>query len=151
MLQKIGKELSDKFCPGKGGHNTRKIVWQVFLEDLGPKSVPRVSPECPGHLFDTPGHSRDTFWTHPVGHSLGHPRFSGTLSGTLRARRARESPVAGRGVRKALMQSWIILLVHQAQITLTLCNFQARNAIRPTTSWERLGPLQDRKTQQSSK
>ena len=35
MLRIIGKELSYKFCPGKGGHNTRKIVWQVFLEDLG--------------------------------------------------------------------------------------------------------------------
>ena len=40
-------------------------------------------------------HSRDTFWTlrspgpegprgHPVGHSLGHPPFLGTLSGILR-------------------------------------------------------------------
>ena len=59
--------------------------------------------------------TRDTLWTprglvpegprrHSVGHSRRHPRFSGTLSGTLpetpRARRARETPVAGRGVRK---------------------------------------------------
>ena len=28
------------------------------------KSVPRVSPECPGHLLTLRGHSRDTFWTH---------------------------------------------------------------------------------------
>ena len=39
-----------------------------------------------------------------MGHSVGHPSFSGTLSGTLprtlRARRARKTPVAGRGVRK---------------------------------------------------
>ena len=35
MLQILGKELSDKFCPGKGDHNTKKIVWQVLLEDLG--------------------------------------------------------------------------------------------------------------------
>ena len=55
-----------------------------------PKSVPRVSPECPGHLFHTPGtlsgHFLDTPEPgprgHPVRHSLGQPPFSGTLLGT---------------------------------------------------------------------
>ena len=79
----------------------------------GPK-CPRSVPESVRDTFLTLwGHSRDTFWTlrsgprgHPVGHSLGHPPFSGTLSGTLRApgtlraRRARETPVAGRRDRK---------------------------------------------------
>ena len=66
-----------------------------------PKGVPRVSPECPDTFLTLRRHSRDTFWTHwgpgpegpprhSPGHSLRHPRFSGTLSwtlpGTLRAR-----------------------------------------------------------------
>ena len=56
----------------------------------------RVSAKCPESapgVFGTPfWHSRDTFWTlqspgpeavqrHPVGHSLAHPPFSGTLQG----------------------------------------------------------------------
>ena len=79
-----------------------------------PKSVPRVSPEC--QKGDT-GHSRDTLGT-LFGHSGARgprapetprrtlprtpPVFGDTLGdtpGTLRARRARETPVAGRGVR----------------------------------------------------
>ena len=82
-----------------------------------PKSVPRVFPECLGYLFDTPGtlsgHSFDT--PEPPGAAKGPgdtpwdtlsdtPPFSGTLSetlpGTTRARRARETPVAGRRDRK---------------------------------------------------
>ena len=60
----------------------------------------------PQDTFLTPGDTLGTLFgrrarRHPVGHSLGHPRFSGTLSRTLRARRARETPVAGRGVRNA--------------------------------------------------
>ena len=69
-----------------------------------PKGVPRVSPECPGHLFDTPGtlsgHLLDTLepgaWRAPETplQTLARtPRFSGTprrtLPATLRARRAR--------------------------------------------------------------
>ena len=68
-----------------------------------PKSVPRVSPG---------GHSRDTFWTLWSPGPFGAPetpqgtlartplfsgRLSGTLPGTLRAQRARETPVVGRG------------------------------------------------------
>ena len=59
-----------------------------------PKSVPRASPECPGHLFDTLG----TLF----GHS-GARRPKGPIdtpsdtAGTLRARSARQTPVAGRG------------------------------------------------------
>ena len=66
---------------------------------------------CPRSVWDTfstlQGHSRDTFSTlRSPGprHSVGlpeTPRFSGTLRGTLpetlRARRARETPVAGWG------------------------------------------------------
>ena len=80
-----------------------------------PKSVPRVSPECLGHLFDTPGTLSGHFLDIPepgarrtpatLRETLPEtPRFSGTLSGTLpetlQARRARETPVAGRGGRK---------------------------------------------------
>ena len=38
-----------------------------------PESVPGVSKRCPGHSGETLG----TLFGHPVGHSLGHPRFSG--------------------------------------------------------------------------
>ena len=69
-----------------------------------PESVPGVSKRCPGH-------PRDTFWAlqspgpkgprrHPLGHSSDTPVFGDTLGdtlGTLWARRARETPVAGRG------------------------------------------------------
>ena len=76
-----------------------------------PKSVPRVSPECPGHLFDTPGtlsgHFLDTpepgarraLWTLRRTLPRTAPVFGDTLGdtpGTLRARRARETPVAGQ-------------------------------------------------------
>ena len=84
-----------------------------------PEVSPRVSPKMGGVRGSVRRGSRDTFWTlwspgpegprgHPVGHSLGHPPFSGTLSwdtpGTLRARRARETPVAGRRDRN----TWVI-------------------------------------------
>ena len=58
------------------------------------KGVPRVSPECQdtfltlsGHLFDSP--EPGALWAPET------PR--GTLSGTLRARRARMTLLAGRG------------------------------------------------------
>ena len=73
-----------------------------------PKSVPGVSQRCPdtpgtlsGHFLDTlepgaqraPGTPRGTLpWT---------PPFSGTLSGTLWARRAQKSPVGGRALRNS--------------------------------------------------
>ena len=39
--------------------------------------VPRVSPECPGHLFDTPGTLSGTFWTPPFsGTPSGHSRYT---------------------------------------------------------------------------
>ena len=74
-----------------------------------PKSVPGVSKRCPrhsGHCLDTPEPSaRRAPETPRHGGTLPRtPLFSGTLSGTLPgtlwARRARESPAAGRGVRK---------------------------------------------------
>ena len=64
-----------------------------------PKSVPRVPPGVSKRCLDTPG----TLSGHPVGHCLGHPPFRGhsrDTPGTLRARRARETPVAGRRDRK---------------------------------------------------
>ena len=79
----------------------------VSLEPFGPrapkcpKSVPRVSPECQKGVRIPRGHSRDTFWTlrspgpeGPQRHPEGHPEDT---PGTLRALRARETPVAGRG------------------------------------------------------
>ena len=76
-----------------------------------------MSRECPRSVRDTFLTLRDTPGTlfghsgargaegnrrHPVGHSLGHPPFSGTLPGTLQGhlRRARETPVAGWRDRK---------------------------------------------------
>ena len=72
-----------------------------------------VSPECQKGVPDTPGTLSGHFLDIPEPgarrapgtprHSLGHPPLSGTLSGhsgTLRARRARETPVAGRRDRK---------------------------------------------------
>ena len=84
------------------------------------KGVPRGSPECQKGVW---GRSRDTFWTlrspgpeGPRRHPVGHPRFSGTLSGTppgtLRARRARETPVAGRGVCNPRSDFWPFLWRH---------------------------------------
>ena len=76
----------------------------------GLRSVQKVSPECPGHLFDTPGTLSGHFLDTPEPGARrvpGTPRqtlprtppiFGDTLGdtpGTLRARRARETPVAG--------------------------------------------------------
>ena len=82
-----------------------------FLGPFGPqkhRSVQKVSPECPesvpgvsGHLLDTPGNSRDTFWTLRSPGPKGPRDTPRDTPGTLRARRARETPVAGRGGRKA--------------------------------------------------
>ena len=81
----VSEGVSDGVSPGPFGPRTPEC----------PKSDPRVSPECQRGVRTLRGHSRDTFWTlrspgpeepwrHPVGHSLGHPPFAGTLSGTLR-------------------------------------------------------------------
>ena len=75
-----------------------------------PKSVPRVSPECrrgvpdtlrtlSGHFLDTPETLRgpgDTPWDTP---GNTDPLSLRTLPETLRARRARETPIAGQGGR----------------------------------------------------
>ena len=59
-----------------------------------PESVPGVSKRCPGHSVDTLG----TLFGHSGARGPKGPRDTpkDTL-GTLRARRARETPVAGRG------------------------------------------------------
>ena len=72
------------------------------------KGVPRVSPECQdtfltlsGHLFDTPEPGARRAPETPRRTLPRTPPFSGTtcrtLSGTLRARRARMPLLAGRG------------------------------------------------------
>ena len=94
----------------------------VFPGSLGPrapecpKSVPRVSLECPKHLLDTLGTLSGQFLDTPEcgpRRALGTPRgtlpwtppFSGTLSGTLPgtlwARRAQKTPVGGRTLRNS--------------------------------------------------
>ena len=97
----VSEGVSDGVSPGPFGPRAPEC----------PKRVPRVSPECPGHLFDTPG----TRFGHSGARSPkgpGTPRrtlprtppiFGDTLGdtpGTLRARRAQETPVAGRQDRK---------------------------------------------------
>ena len=100
-------------CPRKRGVSDRVshgVLWPQAPEC--PKSVPRVSLECSGDLFDTPGTLSGHFFGHsgargarrapetpPWDTPSDTPRFrghSGTLPGTLRARRARKTPVAGR-------------------------------------------------------
>ena len=105
----VSKGVSHGVSPGPFGLRARECL----------KSVPRVSPECLGHLFDTPGTLSGHFSDIPDagarkapetlrGTLSWTPRFSGTLSGTLpetlRARRARETPVAGRRVRNLKLQ-----------------------------------------------
>ena len=86
------------------------------------ESVPKVS----GHLFDTPLRSPgpEGPWRHPVGHSLGHPPFSGTpchtLSGRLRARNARMTLLAGRGFPKSRKMPDESLKAHFRHFLLTL-------------------------------
>ena len=81
-----------------------------------PKSVPRVSPECrkgvpdtlgtlSGHFLDTPEPRARRASETLCGKLPETPRLSGTLTGTLpdtlRARRAGETPVAGRRGRNS--------------------------------------------------
>ena len=68
-----------------------------------PKSVLRVSSECEKGVLDSPGtlsgHFLDTQSDTPP------PPVFGDTPGTLQARRAQETPVAGRGVRNYEAQS----------------------------------------------
>ena len=115
-------------CPRKPGC-LRGCLTECLTECVrGPSgpglhSVQKVSRECPRSIekvFQTlRGHSRDTFWTlqspgpeglqrHSVRHSWRHPGFRGHSRGhsrRLRARRARETPVAGRRGRNTTLQS----------------------------------------------
>ena len=83
-----------------------------------PESVPKVSKRCPGNSGDTLGtrfgYSRARTQRAPetlCGTLPWTPRFSGTLSGTLPetlwARTARETPVAGWGVRNPRKQGFL--------------------------------------------
>ena len=70
-----------------------------------PKSVPGVSRECSRSVRDTfltlSGHFLDT----PEPGAQRAPETPRDTPGTLRARRARETPVAGRGGCNALIRS----------------------------------------------
>ena len=114
--EKVSKKSSRAFRRGvsKKSRKGRKVP---KMGPFGPRapSVQKVSPECRKGVPDTPGtlseHSRDTFWTlrspgpkgprdtpwDTPGDTPVFGALSGTLPETLRARRARETPVAGRG------------------------------------------------------
>ena len=96
---------------------------------VSPRASSRVSPECPGHLFDTPGTlSR---------HFLGTPEGPGdtpwhtlldtpdTLGDTPGDTRARETPVAGRGVRNHYTQESAIFKLFGDYS----CNFQGSSKL----------------------
>ena len=80
-----------------GPECSRRSVPRGVPGPFGPglRSVQQVSRECLQSVKKVSqtlwGHSLDTFWTLrspwglPVGHSVRHPRFPGTLSGTLPA------------------------------------------------------------------
>ena len=76
----------------------------LLSPDSGPglRSVQKVSRECPRSVrkvFRTlRGHSRDSFWTLRRPGPEAPQKHPKDTPGTLRARRARETPVAGRGV-----------------------------------------------------
>ena len=110
-----------------------------------PKSVPRVSPECQKGVLDTPGTLSGHFVDssepgarrapgHPEGHPEGH-------SGTLRARWARETPVAGRGscnpnLNSSKSRSTNISWVVHMRENRTICTcgvpyFQAGSRVHP--------------------
>ena len=87
-----------------------------------PKSVPRVSPECQKGVPDTPGTLSGHFLDTPEAGarrapgtpcrtlSRTPPIFGDTLGdtpGTVRARRARETPAAGRRDRKHRIAEWL--------------------------------------------
>ena len=93
-------------CPRKGGASEGECPTGCLQGPSGPglRGVQKVFRECPRSFLTLQGHSRDTFRTlrspepevgphrHPVGHSLGHPPFSGTLLGTLRGHFGPEGP-----------------------------------------------------------
>ena len=109
--------------PRNGGHSRpcvrRSVPWGV-----SGRSVQTVSRECSGHLFDTlqtlSVHFLDT--PEPGGRRAPETprgtlrRASPPVSGdtfrdtpwTLRARRARETPVAGRGVRSSDLNEYLL-------------------------------------------
>ena len=118
--------VSDGVSPGPFGPRAPECL----------KSVPRVSPECLGHLFDTPetlsGHFLDTpepgARRAPETPSRTLPRtppvFRHTLGdtpGTLRARRARETSVAGRGDLNSSLSHWMLCCSFVALLALILC------------------------------
>ena len=85
-LGPFGPEVSRE-CPSG-------CLWHSRVSKKCPESVPRVSKRCPGHFGDTLG----TLFGHSGARG---PKGTGDTPrdtpGTLRARRARETPVAGWG------------------------------------------------------
>ena len=99
----VSEGVSDGVSPGPFGPHALRSVQ---------KRVPRVSPECQKGVLDTPGTLSGHFLDTPERGARRAPETPrrtlpqtppvfGDTPGTLRARRARETPVAGRGVRKA--------------------------------------------------
>ena len=83
---------------GPFGHKVfRECPSKCFWALECPKSVPRVSPECPDTFLTLRGHSRDTFWMLRSPGPEGPQNTPRDIPGTLRVQRARETPVAGRG------------------------------------------------------
>ena len=89
-----------------------------------PESVPRVSPECPGHLFDTPGTLSGHFFGHSGGRGPKAPRDTPRdTPRTLRARRARETPVAGRGGVHSLKRFLVSAMVIAMAMAILRCQW----------------------------
>ena len=93
-----------------------------------PESVPGVSKRCPGHSGDTLG----TLFGHCGGRGPKGPRDTPRdTPGTLRARRARETPVAGREARRGMEghREFGSLFVSKVKIPLTCCRLPS--GLRP--------------------
>ena len=109
----VSRRVSDRVSPKTGV--SEGVSHGASPGPFGPrapecqKGVPRVSKRCPdtpgtvsGHLFDTPAPGARRALETPRGTLPRTPPFSGTpcrtLSRTLRARRARKTLLAGRGI-----------------------------------------------------
>ena len=101
-----------------------------------PESVPRVSGTAFRHSRDTLGtlfgHSGgprpkgpgDTPWDTPGENPSFRGPLSGTLPETLRARRARETPVAGRGGRNVLFVKIIAKIIRKKYFSVSVSDME---------------------------
>ena len=117
----VSRRVSDRVSPKMGV--SEGVSHGVSPGPFGPrapecqKGVPRVSKRCPdtpgtlsGHLFDTPEPGARRAPETPRGTLPRTPPFSGTpcrtLSGTLRARRARKTLLVVAGLSQSLSCFW---------------------------------------------